>query len=101
MEIVDCRVQVIGRIEKPPLQPLAAGGDVSIARKGPRRAYFAELRGYVETEVVDGDKLGAGNVLEGPSIVEETAMSIVVPPNFRCVVDPYGNYLLTRMGHDG
>ena len=50
----------------------------------------------VDTPVYDGDKIRSGNVLTGPAIVEETTMTVVVPKGFRCQVDAYKNYVLTR-----
>ncbi len=50
----------------------------------------------VDTPVYDGDRIRAGNVLSGPAIVEETTMTVVVPKGYRCVVDNFKNYILTR-----
>jgi N-methylhydantoinase A len=50
----------------------------------------------VDTPVYDGEKIRAGNLLTGPAIVEESTMTVVVPKGFRCRVDAYKNYVLTR-----
>ena len=50
----------------------------------------------VDTPVYDGDRIRAGNVLTGPAIVEESTMTVVVPGGFRCQVDAFKNYVLTR-----
>ena len=50
----------------------------------------------VDTPVYDGDRIRAGNVLAGPAIVEESTMTVVVPKGFRCRVDAFKNYVLTR-----
>jgi N-methylhydantoinase A len=50
----------------------------------------------IDTPAYDGEKICAGNVLTGPAIVEETTMTVVVPKGFRCQVDAYKNYILTR-----
>ncbi|MBI3091708.1 MAG: hydantoinase/oxoprolinase family protein [Candidatus Tectomicrobia bacterium] len=97
MEIVDCRVLVIGRLAKPPLRPAPPAAGLEAARKPARPAYFAALGGYVETAICDGALLGAGSLITGPAIIEETAMSVVIPPDFQCTVDRYGNYLLSEV----
>jgi N-methylhydantoinase A/oxoprolinase/acetone carboxylase beta subunit len=35
----------------------------------------------------------AGNVVEGPSIIEEKMTTLVIPPNVKINVDLYGNYI--------
>ncbi len=51
---------------------------------------------FVETPCYLGERLAAGNVLDGPAIVEETTTTVVVPDGFTCTVDPYRNYLLRQ-----
>jgi N-methylhydantoinase A len=67
--------------------------DASRALKHQREAFFEEAGGLIETRVYDGERLLGGNVLEGPSIVEEKTTTIVIPPGFRIIVDEYGNYI--------
>ena len=50
----------------------------------------------VETPVYDGALLRAGDAFDGPAIIEETTTTVVVPARYRCAVDPYKNYVLTR-----
>jgi len=63
------------------------GPDAAAALKGERNAYF-EPTGFVATRVYDGHALRAGNVVEGPAIIERMGDSAVVPPGFRAQVDP-------------
>jgi N-methylhydantoinase A/oxoprolinase/acetone carboxylase beta subunit len=72
--------------------------DASAALKGKRDAYFEESKGYTTTRIYDGDKLLAGNVLEGPCIVEEKMTTIVIPPGFKMRVDACGNYVTAGQG---
>jgi N-methylhydantoinase A len=53
-------------------------------------------KGYQETAVFDGDRLGAGHRIEGPAIIEEAATTVVIPPNYVCAVDKIKNYILSR-----
>ncbi len=63
-----------------------AGPDASGAHKGAREAYF-EPSGFVATQIYDGAALDAGNVIDGPAIIERMGDSVVVPPAFRAEVD--------------
>jgi len=94
IDFIAWKLTAIGKISAPKLHPLEKGGeDPSGALKGKRDAYFEESDGFVETAIYDGDKLTHGNILEGPSIVEETMTTIVIPPGNKLRVGEYGDYL--------
>jgi N-methylhydantoinase A len=84
------RLRVVGRRA---LEPIAfrehARGerDPSLALRGEREAYFDA--GYRPTPVYDGTRLRAGNVVEGPAIIERMGDSCVVPPDYIAEVDRY------------
>jgi N-methylhydantoinase A len=63
-----------------------AGTDPAAAHTGSRSAYF-EAEGYVATELYDGAGLAAGNVVEGPAIIQRMGDSVVVPPGCSATVD--------------
>jgi N-methylhydantoinase A len=64
-------------------------------RKGVRRAYFPEARGYLESPIYDRYALPAGLALTGPAIVEERESTTVLPPGVEATVDEYANLLVT------
>lgn len=68
--------------------------DASAALKRRRKCLFSGQE--VDTPVYDGDRMLAGNVIEGPAIIEERTTTVVVPGGFRCTVDPYRNYILEK-----
>ena len=86
------RLKAVVADRKPelPRAPRRRGAD---ARLGVRRAYFGGRA--TATPAWDGSRLGAGQVIVGPAIVEEPFTTIVVYPGQRATVDPYGNYVLT------
>jgi len=49
----------------------------------------------IDTPVYDGEKVLAGNVIDGPAIIEKTTTTVVIPATFVCSVDKYKNYVLT------
>jgi N-methylhydantoinase A len=72
----------------------AASPDASDAIKRTRTCWWAGKP--LETPAYDGTALKAGNVLEGPAVVEERTTTIVVPGGFRCSVDERKNYIVER-----
>ena len=94
-EVVNLRLSAVRGLSKPVLRPIAAGtGDGSRALKAHRRVYFKEARGRVNCRVYERDKLGAGDSLPGPAIVEEWSSTIIVLPEQRLEVDAHGNLVL-------
>jgi N-methylhydantoinase A len=69
--------------------------ELSSARKGRRRAYFPE-RGFIPVEIYDGDQLPANLTIQGPTILEMTGTTVVVPPGYAAHFDPYRNIFLSR-----
>jgi N-methylhydantoinase A len=76
-------------IEPPPLvaHPLVEG-DGSSAVRGTRMARFPR-HGFVETAVLDGARLRAGEVVRGPAIVERMGDNVVIPDGFVAEIDRY------------
>jgi len=97
VEIVTWKLSAIGGAPRIALAKAAAGsGDGS--RKGVRRAYFPEARGYADTPVYDRYALTPGMSLTGPAIVEERESTTVLPPGVTATVDEYANLLaVTRL----
>jgi len=94
MEIMSFGLTAIGKLPPIALQKITKGDkEPAQALKGIRKAYFEESSGYTETKIYDGDKMLAGNILEGPCVVEERMTNVVIPPGYRMLVDEYGNYV--------
>src|SRR5438093_2757777 len=96
VEIVTWKLSAIGGTPRIALAKAARSGDGS--RKGVRRAYFPEARGYADTPVYDRYALTPGMSLTGPAIVEERESTTVLPPGVTATVDEYANLLaVTRL----
>ncbi|MBE2245007.1 MAG: hydantoinase/oxoprolinase family protein [Burkholderiaceae bacterium] len=93
-EIVRLHVSGGTATQAPSLQPVPPATGLDAARKGRRPAWFSG-QGFVDTPVYDGDRLGAGAVVEGPAIVEETFTTFVLPPGARTQVDRHGHFVTT------
>ncbi|KQX66667.1 hydantoinase/oxoprolinase family protein [Angustibacter sp. Root456] len=94
VEWVNLRVTGVGPIRTPEL-PMAVGGRGSgAARTGTRRAHFGD--GWCEATVYDRSRLGSGDVVEGPAVIEEFGSTVPVHPGFRAEVDRHANLRITR-----
>ena len=88
-EVLTWRVRVSGPRPSVAAEigPPAAGP----ARKGRRRIWSEERRGFVEAQVWDRYRLRPGDVVAGPAVVEERESSAVIGVGGRGVVDRHGN----------
>jgi N-methylhydantoinase A len=94
LEFMKFGLSAIGKLPGITLKNIKkGGGDASAALKGRRPAYFEENKKMVSTPVFNGAAVGAGNVLEGPCIIEEKLTTIVIPPGFKVKVNEKGNYV--------
>jgi N-methylhydantoinase A len=74
------------------LKKIGAGGkDASAALKRRRDCIFGGK--HVHAPVYDGERLLAGNVIDGPAIIEERTTTVLIPGGFRCTVDELKNYV--------
>lgn len=102
LELINVRVRSIGRTEKPAFARRPSGGrDPAHARKGQRRAWVPERSAFAEVPVYDGHALRAGNVIEGPALVERTDTTIFVSAAFVASIDESGGALLERRARNG
>jgi N-methylhydantoinase A/oxoprolinase/acetone carboxylase beta subunit len=77
------------------LKKIGAGGkDASAALKRRRTCIFAGTR--VDTPIYEGELLHAGDIIDGPAIIEERTTTVVIPGGFRCTVDELKNYVLQQ-----
>jgi N-methylhydantoinase A len=71
------------------------GAGAAGALKRTRPAYFHDAGGFVPTAVYDRGRLGVGDELEGPAVVEEEGSTLVIGPDGRARVASSGNIVLT------
>ncbi len=94
-EIMRLHVSATAAVGKPHLLARPRGTDIAAARKGHRKAWFAESSDYVDTPVYDGEKLLSGAQVQGPAIIEEVFTTFVLPPGVSTKVDDHGNFVTT------
>jgi N-methylhydantoinase A len=93
VEWVNLRVTGVGPIRKPSVREIVPGNGAASARTGSRRVFFDD---WFETDVYDRARLGAGDVVPGPAILEEFSSTVPLHPGFTARVDTYGNLVITR-----
>jgi len=96
VEIVTYRVRAAARSLKPAIRPARrqTARPPKAAAAGEREVFWRELGKFQRTPVYWGVRLRAGNVLDGPTIVETPDTTIVVHPGQRLRVDPVGNFVI-------
>ncbi len=71
-----------------------ANPDPKGALKGKRKVYWKE--GFSATNIYNWDLLNAGNVVEGPAIIESAYTTYLIPTNWRLKVDKYKNGVIEK-----
>ena len=93
VEIVNCRLEAIGKTPKPPMTNMgtpAWGKPDAIERK----VNFGAAGGWLNASIHDRTGLVAGDHIEGPAVVEEMSSTTIIPPKYRAAVDALGNLVL-------
>ncbi|MHC4839624.1 MAG: hydantoinase/oxoprolinase family protein [Planctomycetota bacterium] len=99
LELINVRVKAIGRTEKPTLPKLEnTGAEASPALRGTRRAYVPEADEFKDINVYDGHALRAGNVIQGPALIERTDTTILVSAAYTATMDELGSCVLQNNG---
>jgi N-methylhydantoinase A len=95
VEWVNLRVTGVGAMERPGLSPLPAGGGAPTPDTT-RPVFFGDRRR--ETPVYARERLGTGDEIGGPAVIEEFGSTLPVHPDFLATVDHVGNVVIRRAG---
>ena len=98
VEWVNLRVTGVGPIRKRDISAAPTGSGADAAVIGARRVFFAD---WEDATIYDRDKLGSGDVVAGPAVVEEFSSTVPIHPGFSAEVDHFGNLLLRRTTNAG
>ena len=94
IEVVNCRLQAVGRVPKAPLRELNGTGKLTDARVGERSIYHGAAHGWVATPVYARARLAAGVEITGPAVIEEMSSTTLLNPGQRARVDRIGNLII-------
>ena len=94
IEIVNCRLQALGRVPKAPLRRHDGRETPVRLHKGRRAIYHGARAGWIETPVFARDALPAGGEIAGPAVIEEMSSTTLLAPSQRACVDAFGNLVI-------
>ncbi|MDP9478903.1 MAG: hydantoinase/oxoprolinase family protein [Actinomycetota bacterium] len=96
VQVINFRVEGIGRTSKPRLKSARDSGDgrATPSVQEQRTVYWPERKEFVPTDVYRGEDLAAGHVVRGPAVIEEAFTTVVVHPGQTARVDEYGNIIV-------
>jgi N-methylhydantoinase A len=97
VELVNFRIEGIGKREPIFLReiPFGKSDPPRESLKSIRKVYFEENNTFLDTKIFEREKLLAGNVIEGPAIIEESNATTFIHPGMAGKVDSYGAILIT------
>ncbi|NUM31488.1 MAG: hydantoinase/oxoprolinase family protein [Bacteroidetes bacterium] len=95
MELINIRLRVIGKIEKPNfLSADVKSIEAKKAVKHNREVYIPETNTFKKVPVYDGDLPIYGCLIEGPCIIEKITTSVFVSSTYNCLVDKLGSFII-------
>ena len=98
VEFVNARITALGPAPVGELRRFDEDGDAADAVVETRRVHFAEVDGWVDTQIYERERLLAGATFDGPAVIQEADSTTVVPPGASVVVDDYRNLVIDTRG---
>ncbi len=95
VEVVNVESAVSGAVDQPARMVIAAGKGAAQALRGHRRMIFDASGRFHDTPVYEGARLGAGDRITGPAVIEEVTTTIVIEPGWTVELDRGGVYVAT------
>ena len=94
VELVNIESTIYGRIDRPTYLELESKNDLKHAIKSSRNLIFSETGNLVNTTVYDGNKLTAGDLINGPAVIEEDTTTLVIEPGWILELHKSGTYII-------
>jgi N-methylhydantoinase A len=97
--LTDLIVRGVGFISKPAFReyPLHEPQDIpQEAVVGEREVYFSETNAFEKVRVYKRERLKSGNLICGPTVIEEETSTIIVPPHWQAYIDKYRNVVISK-----
>ena len=98
LKTINLRLKAVGRIEDIPVRELEEG-----KKEAPSGAVKKSRQVFLDGKISDAqiyERAGllAGNVIQGPAVIEEPFHVTVVMPDQELTVDKFGNLIIKRKG---
>jgi len=94
IEIVNYHIIAYCKVQKSEIKPVKIQGSTKDAFRTSRPVDFDEYGLLKDVPVYVREKLGNGNSIQGPAIIEEKTSVTVVYPDQKATVDDYGNLIV-------
>jgi N-methylhydantoinase A len=99
IQLVNYRLGAIGIIDKPTIpgsEILVEDQEIPVTEI--RKVRYEGVSDFLDTRIIQRDKLKSGSVVEGPVIIEQMDSTCVIPPDWKAYNDSYGNLIVTYEG---
>lgn len=97
VELVNIESTMFGRVERPsPAELTGNNTQASDAVKGQRNLIFSGDGGSSSVSVYDGAKIGAGDKISGPAVIEEETATLIIQPGWQIELHKSASYIITR-----
>lgn len=102
IDVLRVGVDATGLTKNPPIalndEPI---GEVSDDQAlGHRDVYWPESSAWLNTVILQGERLETGDSIQGPALIERMGTTIAIPPESAALVDDLGNVVL-KLGKTG
>jgi N-methylhydantoinase A len=92
VEWVNLRITGVGAMARPELRPVGASGGDAVA--GRRPVFYGDR--WHDAPVYARERLGAGDEVPGPAVIQEFGSTLPVHPSFAARVDELGNIVVRK-----
>jgi N-methylhydantoinase A len=96
VELVNIESTLYGRVERPNPAEVASGSRIEDAVKGQRNLIFSDDGKAITAPVYDGARIGAGNRVGGPAVIEEETATLVIQPGWQIELHKSASYVISR-----
>ncbi len=97
VELVNIESTLYGRVKRPIPASIHGTRNLEEAVKGQRKLIFSEDGALTTVPVYDGAKIGTGQEVPGPAVIEETTLTLVIQPGWKFELHDSASYVLTRV----
>ena len=97
VEIVNVESAIWGRVDRPNRMTVAPGKGAASALEGTRPMIFDASAKPQDAPVYAGARLGAGDRITGPAVIEEVTTTLVIEPGWAAELHESGVYLVTMI----
>ncbi len=98
VEVVNVESAILGKVDRPQRMTIAKGAGAASAKTGTRPMIFTADGRAQDTPVFAGARLGAGDRITGPAVIEEVTTTIVIEPGWTAELHESGVYVLDWQG---